>query len=106
MKLIKGSTLTQENVSNKTIARTTAIETVRMHKSVTLRPKETSETFSTATMGFIKLIPEKYSNPAVRARCTELNVPSIKQLQLELENSKRNFEKQMTPLAGRPRGKN
>ena len=73
MKLIKGKTLTQQNVSNKTIARTTAVEIARMHKDVKLRENETREKFSAETSGFLKLIPETYSKESVRARCAELN---------------------------------
>lgn len=98
MKLIKGSTLTQSNVSNKTIALTTAIEIAKLHTNVKLNSHEAHERFTEETSGFIRLIPHEYTKQSTRDRVKELAVPSRLQLESELGNTNRYFAKQSTPL--------
>ena len=98
MKLIRGSVLTQQNVSDRKIATTTAVEISRMHSNLTLLPNEKSEKFAEQIEGFLRLIPDIFSSDINQNQYKTLDLPSKKEIRQALEDSKRNFDKQITPL--------
>jgi len=110
MKRIKGSTLTKSNVSNKQIALSTAHEIAKMHLNVQLNRKDivkmifltnqkvTHQRFKKITAAFISHIPKHFSKQSIQNRCKELNLPSRRELKLELDKTNRFFAKQSSPL--------
>ena len=89
MKVIKGSVLTQANVSDRRVARSTAHAIAQMHRGVKLAPDETAEVFSRQTGDFLRLTPENYSKIETQSRALSLQIPSRKELFLELEEAKK-----------------
>ena len=98
MKVIKGSVLTQANVSDRRVARSTAHAIAQMHRGVKLAPDETAEVFSRQTGDFLRLTPENYSKNETQSRALSLQIPSRKELFLELEEAKKIMSRQTTPL--------
>jgi len=110
MKRIKGSTLTKSNVSNKIIALSTAHEIAKMHLNLQLSRKDkvrkillkqstvTQQRYRNKTALIISHIPKHFSKQSVQSRCEELNLPSRRELELELNKIERFFAKQSTPL--------